>query len=98
MKKKMIASLALLVALTGCSSINEGTVTDKHHYEGYYSTTFICSAYGSNGMCMVQVPITSWNPDRWSLDLEKGDEDGYVSVSETVFNQYSIGDYYTSVK
>lgn len=98
MKTKLAAVAVLALLLVGCSPIDSGTITDKHHREGYYQTTYVqqCMAYDKNGSCTqyITVPQTTYYPPSWTFDLRKGDEKGWVGVSEGTYDSYEIGDYY----
>lgn len=84
------------LALVGCSAPTSGTIQDKDYQEGYYWTQFVCSGYSAQGVCTVQVPIQQYSPPRWSFDLyQSEDEHGWRSVSETTYNAYEVGDYYS---
>jgi len=92
--KKILATLALCLALAGCSSVSSGVITDKHYKEGYYYTTTMCSVWDANGACVVYVPIQHYSPPSWRFDLRQYEETGWVYVSEGTYNSYEIGDLY----
>lgn len=96
MKKTFtLLAVAFVALLTACSPISSGTITDKTHYAGYHSTTYMCASYNAQGMCSVQVPITTWNPDTFKFNISQDGEDGWVMVSESTYNDYEIGDYFS---
>lgn len=74
-----------LLCLLGC--VNSGTVVDKQHLLAYTTTTFVMSG-------KVLVPITTYHPESWSIKVEDGGETGWVSVDETTYDEYEVGDYY----
>lgn len=97
MKRILAALTALFVlVLTACSSIDSGTVTDKHHRDGYYYTQMICASYNAQGLCTVHVPIQHYQPPTWRLDLREGEEEGWVYVSEGTYAATEIGDRYVT--
>lgn len=95
MKKKFLTSIlilcSILVLLTGCTSLDAGTVIDKSyspaHTEVWYSH---CNGY--------IIPHTVYYNDSYQLRLE-GEQNGetvrdWVSVSEETYDTYAIGDQY----
>jgi uncharacterized protein YceK len=89
-----VAVLVGALALAGCSAISSGTITEKHHRDGYYYTTQVCSAYDKNGACTVYVPIQNWQPPAWWFDIRYQDTEGFVYVSEDAYERYEVGDFY----
>jgi hypothetical protein len=86
------ASTVLVLALAACGAPHQGVVHDKRYSEGYYYTTYICSAYNSNGTCSVQVPIQNWADPSWSLDIYNGDDHGWAYVSQSFYDSVKVGD------
>lgn len=92
----MLLALAVLVA---CSAISEGTVTSKDYDPAWTQTVYDqrCISRNSNGVCSgyISTPRYIFHPERFTLNLS-GEEDktGWVSVSESEYEQYEVGDYY----
>lgn len=84
--------LAFIIA--GCSAISAGTITAKHHTDGYYYTTLQCAGYNSKGLCTTYVPISHYQQPTWRFDITEGKDDGWVYVDEGTWNNYSVGNYY----
>ena len=72
-----IMVLAILFALTGCTSVDNGTVVDK---------AFIVSrrVYGSLIMRI---------PDSWRILVENDEHREWWDVTEEYYNSVDIGDY-----
>jgi len=83
--RKLGVAAAVLAALmlSACSNASgHGEVINKDYTPGY--TTFILSG-------KVMVPM--YNPPSWQMDVyENEDDHGWVSVDETTYHQYEIGD------
>lgn len=99
MKKKLISALlataCCCVAFTGCTSFDAGTVIDKEHRAAYTTHTFIKSGYA-------HIPVAHHHPESWQLKIQD-DVDGetvtdWVTVSETEYESYEIGDYYSGIE
>lgn len=95
MKAKLIALGALVLILTGCSSISSGYITAKKYTPDYYYTTMQCVSYSAKGFCTVQMPVQHYVSETFKFDLRNDNKDtGWVYVSEYEYNSYEIGDYY----
>jgi uncharacterized protein YceK len=93
--KRKLALLAVVVlALTGCSSISEGTITEKNHREGYYYPVTYCAAYSSKGACIMFLTRQDYMPESWWFDITQDTKDGWVYVGEDTYERYEVGDYY----
>lgn len=88
----MVAASALL--LTACSAISSGTITEKTYHEAYSYITMQCTAYNTNGTCMVTVPITQYVDESFSFSIIDGKDTGWVYVTETEYHAYEVGDWY----
>jgi hypothetical protein len=89
---KRVALVLAILALTGCSAIHEGTITDKNYRPAFTSTTVIYCGKG----CVI--PSTTYHPESWTFSLEYGDEDGWVRVAEPTYETYDVGDYYAETE
>lgn len=89
------AVVLAVLALAGCSPISSGYITDKHHTEGYYYPVSYCVVYNSKGICTVWGTRQQWQPPTWKFDIQQGDDEGWVYVSEETYGLYEIGDYWT---
>lgn len=95
MKKVLtVALVAAMLVLTACSAISAGRITAKNVYPAHYNTSYICSAYNSQGICTVNVPIMTYVEEQYSFDLADGEKTGWVYVSGAEFNEYEVGDTY----
>lgn len=74
--------LASALALTGCSSIDAGTITAK---ENEPERRYVCT---------VKPLIFCTDDEDWRFDITEGDDNGWVYVDESTFAEYEIGDYY----
>ena len=88
------AFILLLIILTGCSTIQSGTIEKKVVHPAYTWVQYICGGYNSKGICTVQVPIFHSEPETYSFDIREGEETGFVYVGYSVFVEYEVGDYY----
>lgn len=77
------------------NSLDEGTITSKKYVPANSYITFVCASYNTNGTCTSQVPMTNHVPDRWCFQLSDGkDKTGSVSVDQTSYMEYNVGEYY----
>lgn len=91
-----IALMAFFIqaALTNAGNeISEGIIVDKYYKEAYTLTTI--RSVSEN----VTMPVTEYHPAVYRFKIQ-GDKDGKTveysfSVTETEYNAYKIGDYYT---
>ena len=90
--------LAGVAALSACSPISAGTITEKDHSDSYYYTTYDqhCTSYNVDGLCVTSIPVPRqvYVPEKWSFDITDGDKDGWVTVSEDTWHSHEVGDYY----
>jgi uncharacterized protein YceK len=84
---------ALVFLLAACSPISSGEITAKGHSDAYYYTTMQCASFGKYG-CTSWIPIMHYMPEQFSFSLVLGDEEGYVYVTESTWNEYEVGDFY----
>lgn len=94
MMKKLIALLASALLLVGCSYITSGTITAKDHKDAYRYSTMQCSMIRSNGTCGAF--ITTWHdvPEKWYFGLDDGENTGWVSVTQSTYEQFEVGDHF----
>lgn len=64
---------------------DEGTVVDSYHTEMMVTTS--CS--GNPPICTNTV-----HPEQWTLRIQNGDDEGPVDVSEDVYEECTLGDWY----
>ncbi len=64
-----------------------GVIIDKKYHASWvsYSTSYV------NGST-INVPVT--HPQSWSIKIQKGNKDLWIDVSESEYNNLSIGDCY----
>ena len=95
MRTKLAAIVATALLLVGCSSISSGEITKKNHYEAYDYPVSYCVIYKSDRQCSMWGTRYEHVPERWSFDIQNDNKDtGWVNVSESEFESYSVGDYY----
>lgn len=93
-----IAALIILVVALVCgisnanNRITEGVVVDKRYHAAYTTTTYTGSKDN-------RIAIPKHHPERYVFTIE-GNKDGKTvqytfDVTETQYEQYSIGDYFT---
>lgn len=91
-----------------------GYVRDKNHteqYSHYHPGTSSCAGYDSNGHCTYTISTPSYWHEHcvggcWELylsdckikDGKKKCRKGWITVSETAYNNYNIGDHYPDPK
>lgn len=97
-KSFLVLAAALMLLISGCSSISSGTITTKSYSPESTITTISCS--GTPSVCMPQV---QYYPAVWTLNIVNEDQSGeivqgWVHVSEEVYNAYNEGDYYEASK
>lgn len=84
---------ALVLALTGCGGPHKGTVHDKAHEPGHYTTESYCATYNKDHVCTYHAQRQRWVSPDWELDIYNGDDHGWVDVSEGVYKSVKIGDH-----
>jgi len=88
----------LLVFMIGCSSLSEGTITDKVYHQAY-SYERIQAVVG--GTDTNYIPMTYYVPERYEFRIKKvvkGEmKEGHVNVSAMEYGKYEIGDWYPKV-
>lgn len=97
-KRSIIAALIIFVVPIACSiskafdHTTEGIVVDKRCYVAYTTITY-------TGPTNNRIAMSEYHPERYEFTIE-GDKDGKTvqytfDVTETLYKQYSIGDYFT---
>lgn len=94
----------VLFILSGCGNkITSGKVYEKEFIPAHEETQLM-PIISSNGKTTktILIPQTRNVPDKWYIKIqsEKPDEDGKYQketycVSEDIFNQYEVGDFYS---
>lgn len=99
--KRLAAIVVMALLLVGCSAISNGTITAKKYQEAYDYPVQTCSMYETkkDGEIVCKLWTTRWEhmSERWVFDLERGQQKGFVYVSESEFEKYSVGDYYDNL-
>lgn len=93
--KLILMAVISLTLMTGCKTINEGIIVDKEYYRSYTVTTMMMVG-------KTMVPTTQYHPARWYITIE-GELEGQVvertmSVGEQKYNEYEVGDYFSTVE
>lgn len=95
-----VASIGTALALTGCHAFDNastGTVQSRQHVVQHEEFDYmLCMAYGSNGGCVVSMPIYKTVPECWRIDFHnaKDDEYGSACVDTRDYAAYHMGDAY----
>lgn len=91
---KLLAVVAMLVAaLSACGGHDgpsTGKVLDKSHDEAWIQTIQECVDYGKYG-CLVYAPVIIPHEAVWSLDLDNGTAKGWHDVSESQYDNCTVG-------
>lgn len=94
-KTKVVGLLTIALLLVGCSAISEGRITDKGHKDAYDIPVSYCVYYNNKGVCGAYGTRYDHYPERWWFDIEDGEKTGWVDVSEAMWNEYKIGEFYS---
>ena len=97
MKRKILAVSALILALSGCASVDSGTIKDKFQEAGTqeYDCDNKTTGTGKNKKT-TRVCGFEQRPDVCRFWLERGDGTrGWLEVDcNTTFNEYEVGEHY----
>lgn len=93
--------MSLMVLFVGCAEVSEGDVYSKE-FKPAYMTTIIVPMVISNGETSTTyfIPYIYRYPDRWVISIKKYNEKkqefdtAEFYVSEEVYDQVNIGDYF----
>lgn len=97
-----IVFLILIVSLIGSMIYQnvsygekEGRIINKYYKDPYTTTTYVMSG-------KVMIPISNHHSESWNFELQK-EVDGKnktttVEVSQDIYNQYDIGEYFKESK
>jgi hypothetical protein len=80
------------LALTACSSITEGTITDKKFFDEYTTLMPVWISCG-NG-CTTMVTQEIYTPPCWEFYLRNGEEVGSQCVDPRDWMVHQVGDFY----
>jgi len=90
-----LAATALIMAsVAACTEPEKGTVYGKWYYPESQWVQMTCASYRKNGTCAVQVPVIQTDPERWSIGLRDGEEEGQRTVTEGEYERCQVGDEY----
>lgn len=89
MRKIFAASaLFLVLALTGCASVDSGKIVDKIKEPG--STDLECKGTGVKKKCKIDT-----DPEACSFQLDNGKNRGWMDVDcATTYREYEVGEQY----
>jgi hypothetical protein len=94
MTKKLTVAALLLLAVA-CAVPEKGTVYGRWHYPESQWVQMVCSAHDpKTGACTLQLPVIRTNPERWSIGLRDGEQEGQRSVTEHEYEACQVGDLY----
>jgi hypothetical protein len=80
--------------LVACAAPEAGAVYARYHYPESQWVELTCAVYRANGTCAVQMPVVRTNPERWSLGIRDGDDEGVRSVDRDEYRRCAVGDRY----
>lgn len=83
-----------VLLLSGCGAPDSGYITDRKWSEAYTYYDQQCMMYNKDMICQMYIPVERNVPARYSFDIRDGDDHGWVSVTETTYSSYSVGDFY----
>lgn len=90
---------AILTLLLGCSSrLDAGTVIDKSYAPQSSYVQMVCAGFTAQGTCSTYVPITHTTPERYSLLLEDGEDQGWTYVTPDVYDRIEVGGTYPEAR
>lgn len=89
-----ILTLGFSLLLVACATPETGVVYGRYHYPQSQWVQMVCGAYRANGMCQVQVPVIQTSPERWSLGLRNGEDEGQRDVTVREYENCQVGDRY----
>lgn len=95
MKRTLPSLIVAGLLLAGCDNATAGSVTSRQHVPSHEELSyFMCGAYGSNGTCMVQVPIFETVPECWKVNFhnDADGENGSACVDQHDYETYKLGD------
>jgi hypothetical protein len=90
--KRLLAITAAFLAVS-CSSITEGTITDKKFYDEY-TTLMPIYTYGTNGQITGMYTQEIYTPPCWEFYLRNGDDVGSQCVDPRDWMVHNVGDFY----
>jgi hypothetical protein len=83
-----VGVLVAALSLTGCASVDSGTIKDKVRETG--RTELDCDKVGKKRVCAWET-----NPDQCSFQLDNGKDKGWLVVDcTTEYNAYQVGERY----
>lgn len=89
-----IAGLVLAVGAIadGCSHpLHAGYITERAHHEAYTTHGEICTGSGSSRVC---TPTTTHHPERWSITVADGEQQGDYDLSLEDWEQTTNGEWF----
>lgn len=93
--KKIIAIATIAASafvMTGCSSINQGRITEKvftDEREWYESK---CVKKNDTGSCVQHKQVKKETEETYRFNLRQGDKTGWVYVNENDYNKHNVND------
>lgn len=90
--RKIISSLLVLV-LTACSTVNQGTVENKSFTSGYFSRS--CYKAYTNSHKVRICSGYKYNSPEWRLLIRHGDSENWVNVTKPVYAREKIGGHWS---
>jgi hypothetical protein len=89
-----VLTLGFSMFLGACAAPESGVVYGRYHYPTYQWVQMVCASYNAKGLCVVQVPVVQTDPERWSLGLRNGDDEGQRTVTVREYENCQVGDNY----
>ena len=85
-----IMALVMLIALTGCTSVNNGIVVEKEFRAAH--RTYAPMIMHTNKTTRI-IPRWLSHPDSWHILVENDNHREWWDVTEKFYNSVNIGDY-----
>lgn len=92
--RKRVAGVLLALSIGASAAPEEGIVYARYYYPESQWIQMVCVAYNKQGLCSTQVPVVQTAPERWTLGLRNGEDEGERHVTEHEYNTYKVGDHY----
>ncbi len=89
---KRLLLVAVLLGLSACAGIQQGTITDKKFWDEYWTEMPVWISCGNN--CTVMVIQNIYTPPCWEFYLKNETDSGAQCVEPRDWMVYNVGDFY----
>lgn len=93
--KKIIAIVTIVASafvMTGCSSINQGRITEKVFTDEREWSENKCIKKNAQNSCIQYKTVKKETEETYRFNLIKGKETGWVYVNEEDYNKHNVND------